>query len=262
LCRLCDVPVDSFRYNADRTICIFGIPANFDFQRGREYDWLNTLEVSGAAAMAKKSSSVSKAVNKTGKVINSSKQNRVKTFSRNGSDHAGAGINRLLTQARDLAWAGQHAKAIEICTQALASKADWQSDPQLQLDLLDTRAESYIAQLELDTAEKDAALMVKLAKAENKPALKAQALIRKGVVLWFQRKNESSIRTLTSALKLARQSQQKHLEAESLFRLADAQTGEQAINSAQQATDLFTSLADPLRIGRALAILANAYRFA
>ena len=178
--------------------------------------------------MTKKSSAVRKATSRGGK--------------KKSEDQQPAVSDQIIARVRELAWAGQHAQAIELATQKLNMSG---LKPDLQMDLLDLRAESYLAQFNIDAAEKDAALMLKLAKAGNKPAWKAKALIRKGVVQSSQNKNESATKTLTSALKLSRQSKLKHLEAESLLRLADAQTGEQAIKSTQQAADLFTSLADP-----------------
>jgi GAF domain-containing protein/CheY-like chemotaxis protein/tetratricopeptide (TPR) repeat protein len=210
--------------------------------------------------MAKKSPTVKRAVKgNVGKPKTLRKTVKAKISSGTASNLSQEKPNELLTQARELAWAGQHSKAIEVCTRALTHS---KIKPTEQMDLLDVRAESYIAQGKLDLAAQDAAAMVKIARTKAKPALMAQALIRKGGVQWAQNKNESATKTLTSALKLARQSKQKHLEAETLFRLADSQTGETAIRSAQQAADLFISLADSSRIGRALANLANALRFA
>src|SRR5438034_6756780 len=63
-------------------------------------------------------------------------------------------------QVGDLAWAGQHAQAIELATTAL-------STPGLsvgsRLDLLDLRAESFIAQGDLARAGADAEEMLDLA---------------------------------------------------------------------------------------------------
>ncbi len=66
------------------------------------------------------------------------------------------------TQVGDLAWAGQHAKAIELATHALAAPRLRVAD---QLDLLDLRAESYVAQSDLDRAGADADAMLGLAKS-------------------------------------------------------------------------------------------------
>jgi hypothetical protein len=63
--------------------------------------------------MAKKSSAVRKAI-KTGKPKIARKQT-VKTVVKLSNKR----LNEMLSQARDLQWAGQHAVAIEVCTQAL-----------------------------------------------------------------------------------------------------------------------------------------------
>jgi hypothetical protein len=59
---------------------------------------------------------------------------------------------------------GQHAQAIELASQALSAS---KIKPAEQMDLLDLRVESYIAQANFDLAEKDAKAMVKLAKTAS-----------------------------------------------------------------------------------------------
>ena len=174
----------------------------------------------------------------------------------------------IVERVRALAWAGQHAQAIGIASQELG-RSDWsrsipktgQSD--LQMDLLDLRAESYIAQGKLDLATKDANAMMKLASMAKTNALKAQALIRKGVIQGFQKNHEKSINTLTSALKIARKNRTQHLEAQSLFWLAwnhlELGLNEQAILFGQHAADLYLSLHNPSAVGRALRIVAFAH---
>ncbi|MGZ9224942.1 MAG: tetratricopeptide repeat protein, partial [Anaerolineales bacterium] len=206
--------------------------------------------------MAKKSLSVNKAVE--GKV------SKTKKTGRSASAQKTLKIPQLnladsIARVRNLAWTGQHAQAIELATQALAYSKIKPTEP---TDLLDLRAESYIAQGKLDLAKKDANAMLKIANASKKAALKAQALIRKGVVQGFQDEYETSLRTLTSALKIARRYSAKHLEAESLYRLGELQLylnrNEQAVHFAQQAADLYMSLGDPSRLGRSLRVVAFA----
>jgi hypothetical protein len=81
-------------------------------------------------------------------------------------------------QIADLAWAGQHAKAIDLATAALNGKVD----PARQLDLLDVRAESYVALGDLERAGADAARMRALAGARKSAALMAQAMNRQALV--------------------------------------------------------------------------------
>src|SRR5215217_2970138 len=99
-----------------------------------------------------------------------------------------------ITRIRELAWTGQHAQAIELATQAL-DMADYQSAPR-QMDLLDLRAESYFALLILDAVEKDAVSMMQIAKAQGKPAYKAQALICKARVQDSRGREELAVRTV------------------------------------------------------------------
>jgi len=131
------------------------------------------------------------------------------------------------------------------------------------MDLLDLRAESYIAQGKLDLAAKDAKAMMKLAIKAKKPTLKVQALIREGVVKGLQEESrQKAIGTLNSALKIARKNSAKHLEAQSLSWLGEIQLSinlnEQAKISAQQAADLYLSLGNPSDVGRALRVVAFA----
>jgi hypothetical protein len=72
----------------------------------------------------------------------------------------------------DLVWAGQHAQAIKLVTEALA-------EPGLsvgaKLDLPGSRAESFIAHGELEHASANAQAMLDLAECKT-PAFKAHAL--------------------------------------------------------------------------------------
>src|SRR5919109_2695375 len=106
---------------------------------------------------------------------------------------------QIMVQVRQLAWTGQHAKAIELASQEL-SKSDWQSDASqadYQSALLDLRAESHLAQLNFEAAEKDVEQMERLAKAANKLGLKAQALIREAHLRAWQNRKEDTRRTAT-----------------------------------------------------------------
>ena len=120
----------------------------------------------------------------------------------------------------DLAWAGQHAKAIELATTALAAPRLSVAD---RLDLLDLRAESFVAQGDLDRAGADAAAMLGLAKTAKTAAFMAQAQNRQALVQTRKGEFKAAVATATAALKAARQSKQTPLIAMSLFRLAEAQ---------------------------------------
>ena len=205
--------------------------------------------------MTKKSSAVSKAI-KTGKTKAVKKQTR-KTVVKLSNKR----LNEILTQAHHLQWAGQHEKAIEVCTQALDAIGKGNSrTAQIQMDLLDTQAESYFAQMNFDAAKKDIASMVKLAKRTAKPSHKALALNCKARSYGWRGLEELAEKTLLSALKIARQSKQKHLEARILLWLGTQTDPQQAIEFSQQAADLFLSLGEKSRMGLALAVLAMAYK--
>jgi hypothetical protein len=64
-------------------------------------------------------------------------------------------------QVSDLAWAGAHAQAIEVATAALSATG---LSVGSRLDLLDLRAESFIAQGDLERAGADADAMLDLAE--------------------------------------------------------------------------------------------------
>src|SRR5215216_4062479 len=166
----------------------------------------------------------------------------------------------LLTRARELAWIGQHAKAIELASQALAYS---KIKPTEQMDLLDLRAESYIAQGKLDLAAKDVDTMIKLANAERIPPLKAQALSKKAYVQINKGDLKAALKTATFSLEAARLSKQKLFIAESLLLLSEAQfrvnANELAIQSAQQAVDLFHAFDHLSGEGRSYWCIAAAY---
>jgi tetratricopeptide (TPR) repeat protein len=169
----------------------------------------------------------------------------------------------LVVQARELAWTGQHSQAIKLAAQALdlLSQAGEMEEAQESLDLLDTRAESYIALGKLDLAAQDIAAMVKLANAEHRPELKALALNRKAFLQMRLGDLKGAVKTATTA------TQTKHtspiLRATSLFRLGEAQfrTGnnEAAIQTAEQAISLFQSAGDKSGTGRAYWVMSVAY---
>ena len=80
--------------------------------------------------------------------------------------------NNTVLHLRELAWTGQHAQVIDLATQELAMLGKGGSrTASLQMDLLDLRAESNIAQGKFDLAAKDAAAMVKFANAPFKVEL-------------------------------------------------------------------------------------------
>src|SRR5688572_13106108 len=207
--------------------------------------------------MAKKSLSVNKAVE--GKV------SKTKMTGRSASAQKTVKIPQLniadsIARVRDLAWTGQHAQAIELASQTLVYS---KIKPTEQMDLLDLRAESYIAQGALALAAKDAAAMVKLANAGKKPVFKAQALNRKALVQMRMGDLKAAVKSATNALKASQQAKQKPLIAQSLFRLSEAQFRTQqsqaAVETAEKAIVLFKELGDASGAGRAYLSKASAY---
>ena len=160
----------------------------------------------------------------------------------------------------DLALAGRHAQAIEQASAALNLAGLSIED---RMDLLDLRAESFIAQGDLERASADADAMLDLADRARTPAFKAQARNRLAVVQMRKGELKAAVASATAALKAARQSKQVPLEAMSLFRLAEAQFRhradlQQAARNALRASELFHALGRPADEGRALWAVASA----
>ena len=161
---------------------------------------------------------------------------------------------------RDLAWAGQHDRAIELATTALTVQ-DLSNGT--RLDLFDLRAESFVAQGDLVRAAADATAMLDLAERAKSAAFKAQAQNRLALVQIRKGEWEVAMVTAVAALKAARRSKQVKLEAMSLFRLAEAQfragLDERAVHSASEAARLFQALGQPIGQGRALWAIGAAH---
>jgi len=181
------------------------------------------------------------------------------------SNQQSATSDQTIARVRELAWTGQHAHAIELASQSMS---DWQSDlrPAEQMDLLDLRAESYIAQGKLDLAAKDAKTMGKLAKSGQKSkvaSLQAQALNRQALVQMRTGEQKQAVKTATSALKVSEQTKQKPLIALSLFRLSEAQMrvlqSETAIKHGKESIEVYLTVGDKSGAGRAYWSLACAY---
>lgn len=168
-------------------------------------------------------------------------------------------LAELLARARDAAWNGNHTRAIELATQALAAH---KLPPAAQMNFLDVRAESHIAQGNLNLAADDAAAMLNLANAGRSPALKAQALNRQAFVQMRSGDLAAAVKAATAALRAAEQGKQKALIGNSLFRLSEAQfrtrASEKSLKTAQRALDLFQRSGDAVGQGRAMWGIASA----
>ncbi|HUF38796.1 MAG TPA: GAF domain-containing protein, partial [Anaerolineales bacterium] len=174
--------------------------------------------------------------------------------------------NDPLTAASAAAWKGDHETAIELCTQALA-EPDLKAD--LQVDLLDARAESYTATGKLDLAAGDAAGMRKLAGAEKVLALNAKASIRQAKVQMVTGRLKQAARTAGRAVRqagrlyeTAETQQALSILANSLLALGEAKARfgriSTAIETARKAIGHYRELNDLSGEGRAHWVLAVA----
>jgi GAF domain-containing protein len=164
-----------------------------------------------------------------------------------------------LSQVRELAWIGQHERAVAECSDRLASaKAS-----ELRLALLDLRTESSIALGRLADAAADAVAMVELAKTMRMPSAEAIALNRRALVeMRAGGLLEDALATARRSLVCAREAGDESLLAETFLRAGEAQMRlrrADAIKSGIAAEERFRRQGDAVGEGRALWILANAY---
>src|SRR5260221_632705 len=163
--------------------------------------------------------------------------------------------NETIARVRELAWGGQHIPAIDLATQALSAS---KINPAEQMDLLDLRAESYMAQGKLDLAAKDAKAMGKLAKIS---AHKGQALNRQAIIQMRTGGLKAAVKSANAAVKTKHSS--SAVRAISFYRLSEAQfrtqQNEKAVTNAKKAIDLFLADEDISGAGRAYWALANGY---
>src|SRR4029453_2058605 len=117
------------------------------------------------------------------------------------SPRAGAASASVTEQVSELARSGQHAKAIDLAPAKLKAAGLAVSS---RLDLLDLRAESYIALGELTRAGDDAETMLAAARAARNPPFVAQALARRAFVEIRSGKARDAIPTAEAASQAAR----------------------------------------------------------
>ena len=160
-------------------------------------------------------------------------------------------------QIFDLAWAGQHAKAIELASAAL------DADPlatAARVELFNLRAESYLAQGDLERAEGDAVAMLRLATASKAAALVATAQSRLALVQMRRGAYDAAVKSAAAALKAAQTSRRPELVALCLYRSAEAQYRKkpttQSSKNAEEAVRRFHALGDAAGEGRALWVVA------
>jgi tetratricopeptide (TPR) repeat protein len=164
-------------------------------------------------------------------------------------------------EVADLAWAGQHAQAIALATVALDGAGLAADD---RIDLLERRAESHVAQGELERASEDAAAMIAIAKSCKRVEYRSRAQSLACLVEMRRSDFAAAIARANSALKAARACRKAPLEALGLFRLAEAQfrgaASRAAARNAARAAELYEKLGDPVGQGRASWALAASLR--
>ncbi len=165
---------------------------------------------------------------------------------------------------KDFAWAGQHKAAIALAGAALAPDASFELDVDARLELLDRRAESLLAQGDLEQAGADAAAMKRIAQRTRNAAHEALSANRGALVQIRDGKSRAALVTAAVALKAAQRSRRGDLEAQSLILLAEAQFRSRknldtAHAHATRAAALFEAQGDTVQHGRALWVLASVY---
>ncbi len=154
--------------------------------------------------------------------------------------------------ARDLAWVGQHTRAIDVATTALVEA----EHVELRLALLDVRAESLVAQGEMTRARQDADEMVAIAANHGSATYAAQAFNCLSMVQRLSGEEEAAVATATRGVAAARRSRKVTLIAHSLLRHAEAGGRARvdvkaALENARAAERLYRELGDTARRGRA-----------
>ena len=132
-----------------------------------------------------------------------------------------------IAAARDLAWGGQHAQAVEMATSALAKHGD-EAD---SLVLLELRVESLIAQAEIERARADVDAMLAIAERTGLPAFAAQALNCQTLLHIRSAQLQPAVDCATRALAAAKRSRRKTLVSLCLLRLAEARVEKIALDA-------------------------------
>jgi signal transduction histidine kinase/CheY-like chemotaxis protein len=165
-----------------------------------------------------------------------------------------------IVQARDLAGAGRHEAAAELCASALQSTAP---SPAQRMALLDQRADSLVAAGRTAEAESVVKSMLALAAAEPRRALQVQALNRQVLVLLLQGQPQPALKAAQAAMVVAEAARSPLLLAQTLLSLGEAQLramdSAASIASAQRAASLFEALGDAAGQGRAHWVMAFAH---
>lgn len=162
------------------------------------------------------------------------------------------------SQIRAFVWAGNHTQAIRLATQELDNP---HLPVSLRMDLLDLRAESYIAFGKFDLAMEDTEAMITISRGGKDKCLQAQALNRLTLIQIRKGDIKGAINSASSAVKIKHSSQ--GVRAASLYYLSYAQMeglqNEAALKNAEQAIALFQSIGNFSGAGRTYWVITYVY---
>ena len=174
---------------------------------------------------------------------------RSQANARTGRASTGSAATHIAAHAA----AGRHAQAIAAADAALAMPRVPVAE---RVALLDLRAESRMASGDLAAVAADAATMVELARRARKPALLAQALVRRAYVEIRSGNPKTALATAGGALVAARDGGDTKQQAMALLRLGEAQfrlrDNERGARTCQQAARMFRALGEPRWEGQAM----------
>jgi GAF domain-containing protein/CheY-like chemotaxis protein len=158
-----------------------------------------------------------------------------------------------LVLARDLAWTGQHAQAVDVLSQAIECA---QADDEMSLALLEARAESLVMLGEMNRALADADAMRTIGDLTGRADFAVRALISLARIHGPSGRIDVALKAAEEALRIARRSRRKPLLARALAAVAVAQVRPRdstaAVRNGTEAARLFAELGDPVARGRAL----------
>ena len=166
----------------------------------------------------------------------------------------------LIERIAEAAAAGQHELAVDLAEAALVAKSLAVDD---EVTLRELRAESLLAQGELDRARQDAAAMGVAAENAARADLQARALILVSRIEADSGNVKAAEEAGERATAAARRSRRKPMVALSLQSLANTQMRRRksiaAIENATEAARIFEELDDKRQRGRSLWVLACAH---
>ncbi|HQR21470.1 MAG TPA: GAF domain-containing protein, partial [Burkholderiaceae bacterium] len=178
-------------------------------------------------------------------------RNRERDAANRTDESPGTGAAEAVRAARDLAGAGQQARAIEACDRALQQGA---LPPQEQFALLDLRVEAQVAIGRFDAAQLDAQHLLRLSRAlDDAAAVRANCAL--ALVLTRRGDTRGAQGVARTAFDTARRLNDPWLEGLAGFRLAEALWRDKdlsaGLRAAQDAAACFEAAGDAMWAGRA-----------